>query len=176
MTEYRHARLFRGARQQQATTSSPRMVGFAAPAPCAVGFWDVSLLLGELPQLIERIAPNTANCSVFNVTAATPAGIVRRGDGEPVVVVEHLAPQVERVAGELGLSRLVAFVGHPLSKESLAGVYQNGPVVIVSLVGLWREYRGSRAVCRGALFRALPMLPEAVAAAIRRSLRGRQGE
>lgn len=123
-----------------------------APVP-RIGLWDVSLVLGDLPELVKQ-----ASAQLFTVTAPVPAGMVGPG---PCVVEERLLPHALRVARGLRLDWLIALTPYRLATPGRR-VYADRPVAIVSIAG---EFAG-RAPARRALAAAQEVLPPEVAAAL----------
>lgn len=96
----------------------------ANPAALRIGVWDVSLVLGDLPEVLKDATPQW-----FTVTAPVPAGVVGPG---PRLVVERLTPHALRVAHGLRLDWLIALTPFRLAAPGRR-VYADGPVLIVSM-------------------------------------------
>ena len=100
-----------------------------------IGLWDLELVLGDLPALIEK-AHRLPLVNLHAVVAPVPAGTVAAGsvfaDGAPRLLVSELMPHATRVAEHLALDELVAFTPWQLAGEG-TGSYREGRVQIVSL-------------------------------------------
>lgn len=161
MSEYPHALVYRGAIRR------PEEVGAVAPARRAeaagrVGIWDLSLLLGDLPELIAELTPRLRGFALYTVTAPVPAGLVAPG---PCLAEARLRPHALRVARRLDLDRLIALTPYPLSNPDCP-VAADGLVAVVSIATEFASRGGRPQRARRALAAALGAMPPGLAAAM----------
>lgn len=152
MSKDSQALVYRGAVWGGERRGHALAVGAGAPGP-RVGIWDLSLILGDLPALVEEATPH-----LFTVTAPVPAGVVAPG---PCLVESRLLPHALRVARGLWLDWLIVLTPYPLATPGCP-VCVDGPVSIVSVAS---EATG-RLSARRALAAAKKALPPEAAAAL----------
>jgi len=150
MSEISRALVYRGAARGRRSAARPAA---AEVAGVRVGVWDLSLILGDLPAVVEK-----ATTHLFTVTAPVPVGIVAPG---PCLMEKRLLPHALRVARGLRLDWLIALTPYRLSTADRQ-VCIDGPVAIVSIA----PQLTGRLSARRALISALNALPPSLVAVL----------
>lgn len=163
MTDYAHALVYRGSlTYSRSSEPEPAMTSLYDIPLHGIGFWDLSLLLGDLPACITQLAPQLRGFALYTVTAAVPAGLVLPRFG---LCAERFLPHALRVTRALKLDSLIALTPFPLANSD-SPVLAAGPVAIVSYASDVARPRSRRQQALAALRIACPVLPPALSAAI----------
>lgn len=163
MTDYSHALVYRGSlTYSRSSDPEPAMTSIYDIPLHSIGFWDLSLLLGDLPACITQLAPQLRGFALYTVTAAVPAGLVLPRFG---LCAERFLPHALRVTRALKLDSLVALTPFPLANSD-SPMLASGPVAIVSYASDFERLRSRRQRARAALRIACPVLPPALSGAI----------